>query len=216
MTVFFVIASGPSLVREDVEATRGFGKTIVVNLAALWAPWAEYWYSADSAFWNVYRNHPDYPDVANLMRTFTGQMLTTDSKASGPKVRYIPREPGEGLGRKRIRSGANSGYQAMNLAFLRGAKQIVMLGFDMERPLSGPVHFHADHPKPLTNFSQGMPELCLPEFPRLASDLVAEGVRVVNCSRYSAITCFPRRPLQDVLRELNPALPVESSAQAGV
>ena len=89
-----------------------------------------------------------------------------------------------------IRDGGNSGYQAINLAVHFGAKRIVLLGYDMHGD-----HFFGKHPdgsKP--NFT-----ICLSCFPGLVKPLAAIGVEVINCTRKSAITCFPKASLASVL-----------------
>ena len=104
-----------------------------------------------------------------------------------------------GLGRDVVHYGANSGYQAINLAYLWGASKIVLLGFDMQ-PTGGKVHFFGDHKAGLCNgpaFNN-----IIPKFTKLAEDLAAEGVEVINCSRQTALTCFKRQYLETVLQSL--------------
>lgn len=107
-------------------------------------------------------------------------------------LRVIDGEDKPGLGRERLHYGGNSGYQAINLAYLWGARQILLLGFDMHK--AEKAHFFGDHPGRLnagTNYAQ-----FLPYFEPLARDLAAEGVRVINCTRTTALQCFERAPLE--------------------
>lgn len=84
----------------------------------------------------------------------------------------------------------NSGAQAINLAYLLGARRLVLVGFDMRVGGDRRHHFFGDHPKPLTNgtnyalFVRGMGGL--------AADLAAEGVNVLNASTNSALPFWPR------------------------
>lgn len=106
---------------------------------------------------------------------------------------------GKGLGRDVIHYGNNSGYQAINLAYLWGAERIILLGFDMQHT-SGKVHFFGDHPKHLANgpcFHS-----IIPMFDRLAKDLEEEGVEVINATRTTALTCFKTQDLETVLQSL--------------
>ncbi len=123
----------------------------------------------------------------------------------GARRGLCERPAGEGLGRTTIRSGSNGGYQAINLVYLLGnrfgAPTIVLLGYDMQHT-GGRHHNHEDHPPPLGNFSVGMPELCRRRMAYLAADLKREGVRIINCSRETALTCFERMPLSKVLAAL--------------
>lgn len=97
----------------------------------------------------------------------------------------------------RIHSGGNSGYQAINLAFMWGARRIVLLGYDMQRT-GGRTHWHGDH-------GNGLPSLTadLKEWRRrmiqLGIDLRTHGVEVINATRDTALTCFERQPIEVAL-----------------
>jgi len=97
-----------------------------------------------------------------------------------------------GLGRNCIHYGYNSGYQAVNLAYLLGAKRVILLGFDMH-VTKDKTHFFGDHPEPMHSASP-FPQF-IKEFGQLAADLKAEGVTVVNCTRETALGCFTRAAL---------------------
>ena len=105
----------------------------------------------------------------------------------------------EGLGRNRLHFGGNSGYQAVNLAYLFGAARIILLGFDMQRT-EGKVHFFGIHPYHRTAHD-GPTEPMLVEwakkFKQLAVDLKSEGVEVINASRATALTCFERKGIEE-------------------
>ena len=103
-----------------------------------------------------------------------------------------------GLGRDRIHHGSNSGYQAINLAYLLGADRIILLGYDMQRT-GGQGHFFGDHPKGLTN---GHYEGFIPRFTDLARDLGNEGVDVINCTRETALHQFRREDFDSCIRRL--------------
>lgn len=115
-------------------------------------------------------------------------------------LNIIPGAHGKGLGEDRIHYGSNSGYQAINLAYLWGAGQIVLLGYDMQTT-GGKQHWFGDHPAgPMqcqSNYSGFMGN-----FTKLAEDLAARGVDVVNCTRETALTCFRRDSLDNVLRDI--------------
>jgi hypothetical protein len=101
-----------------------------------------------------------------------------------------------GLGRDVIHFGDNSGYQAINLAYLLGAGRILLLGYDMQARGSQ-THFFGDHPPPLKTGSDYRHWVTL--FDRLAQDLVSEGVEVINCTRETALRCFARSTLNEAL-----------------
>ncbi len=94
-----------------------------------------------------------------------------------------------------LRTGHNSGYQAINLAVHLGARRIVLLGYDMQPAPDGTDHFFGDH-------SHGVKppwrEL-LPFFHTLVRPLEAIGVQVVNATRRTALECFPQMTLAEAL-----------------
>lgn len=95
-----------------------------------------------------------------------------------------------------IHHGANSGYQAIGLAWHLGAERIVLIGYDMQRT-GGKSHWHGDHPRGLSN-AIGVRGWAR-HFDPLARDLQAGGVDVINCTIETAIDCFPRADLRDVI-----------------
>lgn len=95
-----------------------------------------------------------------------------------------------------VHHGRNSGYQALNLAYHLGASKIVLIGYDMQTD-GAKVHWHGDHPKGLQNARTI--DRWAGYFPALAADLEQEGVEVVNCTIKTALDCFPRADLRDVL-----------------
>jgi hypothetical protein len=103
----------------------------------------------------------------------------------------------QGLGREKIHFGNNSGYQAINLAYLLGASSIILSGFDM-KVTAGKTHFFGNHP--YHKQGQGpnneiMQRWCR-NFVALAQDLKSEGVQVYNCTRDTALTAFQTRELE--------------------
>jgi hypothetical protein len=103
-----------------------------------------------------------------------------------------------GLGRNDvIHQGGNSGYQAINLAYLWGAATIILLGFDCGASPKGEAHWFGQHPPSL---SQHQPyDMWRAKFPALARDLKQEGVRVINASRETALDCFERMTLEEAI-----------------
>ena len=91
-----------------------------------------------------------------------------------------------------LHTGGNSGYQAANLAaLLNGGARLILLGYDMMLGPNGERHHHPDHPGRNPDAKQ------LARWAGLFATI--EGYDIVNCSRRSAIDCFPRADLEDVL-----------------
>lgn len=195
MTTFVCLASGPSLSREDVERCRESPTTVIcVNDTYRWAPWADYLYAADAGWWDWH--------IKQVRETFCGQLYTIPNAAVDRYgLNWIQDAVDAdgvsppGLGREQIHHGSNSGYQAVNLAYILGADRILLLGYDMKPAPDGTTHFFGDHPPELRrNSPYGQ---FFEAFETIDPDTY--GVEIINCSRDTALTCFPRLPIADAL-----------------
>jgi len=154
------------------------------------ASWSDVLYACDGEWWDRY--------IEDVLLRFKGELWTQDFPASEKYgLNRVEGDKAEGLGRDKVHYGANSGYQAINLAYLFGAKKIILLGLDMKRGPNKESHHHGDHPGPL---NKDMPiKTWLKNFPKLAEDLKTEGVEVVNATRDTALECFKKVKLEDAL-----------------
>lgn len=185
MSPWFILATGPSQAQSDVDAVRGLGTVVAVNNAVFMAPWADILYAADPQWWKHYK--PDW---------FQGERLTFSHRAREFGAKRVPTEDGEGFGRTRVRSGTNSGFQAVNLAIIRGAETICLLGFDHQHT-GGRIHCHDDHPGG-EMWNARYPGTWVRRMEEAAKDTF--GVKIINCSRQSALNCFPRMTLAEFIK----------------
>lgn len=179
------LGTGPSLTQEDVDRVRGKATAIAINDAFRLAPWAEVLYACDSKWW--------YWHWLKGAREFAGLKFALDPPAKQYAGVQVLRNTGEGgleLDPTALRNGRNSGYQAINLAVHLGAARIVLLGYDMRGD-----HFFGRHP----DASRPPFNVCLKHYASLVDPLKRLGVEIVNCTRKTALECFPRRPLEEVL-----------------
>lgn len=133
------------------------------------------------------------------MEGFAGERWTQSQEAALRwRLRWVRSEARDGLSRdpRLIHQGANSGYQAINLAYLLGASRILLLGFDM-KPAGRRMHWFGDHPGKLRK-ALPFPQW-IKNFDALAADLRQAGITVLNCTPGSALTCFPRADLAEAL-----------------
>lgn len=183
------LATGPSLTQADVDFCYGRARVIAINDAYKLAPWADALYACDSRWWHWHKKG---------VATFAGQKYSIDPQAKRvcPDLTILRNtgERGLELSPTGLRTGKNSGYQAMNLAVHLGAARIVMLGYDM-RPDGKKNHFFGEHPHPVPPPYRSF----IDKFSSIVEPLAAHGIEVVNCSRRTALECFPRRPLEEVL-----------------
>lgn len=196
-----VICPGPSLSQHDLgilDACRVHA--IAVNDAYLVAPWADVLYAADDAWWRLYSQGVKkiWPwaafsaeQVKAALAAFPGQKVTIQHPTvwGGDDVLVLQNDGSEGLSERpdAIRTGQNSGYQAINIAVLAGAKRILLLGMDM-RYVNGRTHAHNGHQ---VKHSESLYLQYAKNFRTLENPLKAIGVQVVNCTPGSAIKNFP-------------------------
>lgn len=88
----------------------------------------------------------------------------------------------------------NSGAGAIAVAVGFGARRVVLLGYDCQRT-KGKAHWHADHPAGLGN--AGSLDKWPAQFAEVARKFPA--VDIVNCTRSTALECFRRASLEDML-----------------
>lgn len=95
-----------------------------------------------------------------------------------------------------LHTGCNSGYQAINLAVLAGAKRVPLIGYDCKVGDGGKMHWFGDHPvKTPASVFQEMRK----KFRTAIEPLHAAGVEVLNCTPGSALDAFARAELESVL-----------------
>ena len=211
-----ILAGGPSLTHEQVALVRGAreGSTVrvlAVNDAYLLAPWADVQYAADSQWHAWMQKGVAKPvlgltaeDVRHRWASFAGQKCSIESsgRIEDDAVHLLRNKtfPNHSLGLsldpRALVTGRNSGFQALNLAILAGAKLVILLGFDGQRSAEGKDHFHGGHPQPT-------PPAAYPLYRQAMSAaenaIKAAGVMVLNCSPGSAIDSFPKVALKEAL-----------------
>lgn len=189
------IASGPSLTVEDCELIKNSGYVaIVVNTSFRLAPWADALFAFDVKWWDEYHNEVD--------EVFKGRKFGY----STPCIRYGADSLfHEGW----FHSFSNSGACAIGLAVACGSKKIIMLGYDCQKT-DGKVHWHGDHPSRMSDknarkrWPGGMSNAesikrWPKQFQAVADYAKERGCVIFNASRSTALECFPRVNLGEVI-----------------
>ncbi len=179
---FVCLGTGPSLTQQDVNLCRGKARVIAVNDAHTIAPWADVMYAADESYWRKQQGAP----------TFGGLKYAIEpQRIAWPGVQTLRNTGTHGLELQAtgLRTGLNSGFQAIGLAVHLGAASIVLLGYDM-----GGGHFFDSKPPVSTAKFAGW----IKAFRTLVQPLRDLSVRVVNCSRSTSLDAFPRVALEDM------------------
>lgn len=197
-----IAATGPSLTAEVAAKVRRARwpdekcRVIAVNDAYRLLPYADILYACDASWWTIHG--PDVKSSFHGERWSTLQPKATDKVAAEYELNLVAGEHGSlfssdpGL----IRYGSNSGFQALNLALLKGATRVVLVGYDM-RVIGKQRHFFGDHPKGLSNAT--IYTNFIPHFVRAAKDCK---VPIVNATPGSALPCWPKKSLDEALGEL--------------
>ena len=135
-------------------------------------PWADAVFAIDRDWWKQYGAEA---------QAYNGERLSIRLNRYGAKP--------AGIGEH-----GNSGAGAISLAALRGASRVILLGYDVQYT-GGKRHWHGDHPRNLGNAGSiaQWPE----HFEKAAKAL--PGVEIINCSRETALRCFPRERLEVAL-----------------
>lgn len=209
-----IIASGPSLTKEDVDEVRRWRqegdtdpaqgeaagsparRVIVVNTTFQAAPWADVLYACDLTWW---RHH-----FQRVATEFAGELWTVSEVARDQYgLAWVFGTDNVGLspGPDYIHTGRNSGYQSIGLAHLFGAARVVLLGFDFMIGPAGERHWHGNHPKGLGNGGESRYRSWVQAMDILATDLKRTPCKVLNASRRTAIRSFQRVTLETALNE---------------
>ena len=156
-------------------------------------PWADVLYGCDARWWNAH-NGTDFQGEkwsSHNNKEHADDKLEVSEKYDLNLIRGIA---GEGFSTKDdlIYYGDNSGFQAVNLAMVMGATDIILVGFDM-RIVSGRSHFFGDHPKGLFQRK---------EYDSFAKKFVKppEGVTIINATPGSAIKAYPVMEFDEAIR----------------
>lgn len=182
----YIIGGGPSVAHTDCSDLPG--RIIACNEAGLTVrPDADILFFADRRWheWN-----------RNRLRLYRGPRLVTVSEiknAGDARIHRLFRakvgmNPRTTLSTRTHKlAGWCSGGLAINLAYLLGAREIVLIGFDMND--EGKSNFHQKHKHPPKEGRRA--GKFIPGIEAMAPGLRKAGVIVINCTPGSKLTCFP-------------------------
>jgi hypothetical protein len=184
-----VAGSGPSLTKGDLDFVRGRVPVVVVSRTYQLAPWADLLFSMESIWWEAYK--PEFPGAKfspSVIPPWIYRGVTSIYSKEGAGFSLDPGYIHEGC----------SGFGAINLALLMGARRIILLGFDCKSS-GGKRHFFGDHVAGLSNPTEGEYRRWLEHYEGALPSLARAGVEVINCGRDTAITAFPRMTIEEAL-----------------
>ena len=201
-----ILAGGHSLTQAQVDYVKGKCKVIAINSSYLLAPWADLLYFCDDR-WYTQCGHKDRKEF----KEFNGIKVTLRNLSMPEDIMKLDHRGGTGLCLESdgLMTGSNSGYQCMGLAFHLGANRQLLLGYDM-KIVNGKSHWHGGHKKDIEHSSGNRPDhvvlayktlefTMLPKFLTIVEPLEKAGIEVINCTPDSALECFPKASLFDIL-----------------
>jgi len=168
---------------------------IGVNNAYLLGPWIGCLFFGDCGWYVVHRKKlAEIP----ILKVTCCSRFANKSRSNSEGIKYLSKDSNHRQGittrPTMVSWNSNSGAAAINLAAHFRAKRIILLGFDMSMGGSA-SHWHQGHgaqkPPPFKKHLQG--------FPAIAEDATRLGIEILNANPDSAIDCFPRVNLRDLL-----------------
>ena len=220
----FILGGGPSLTYEDVGMVKAtvaakavWGErgifTLAIKDAVRLAPWADVLYGCEHNWWNHYHGAPLFEGRYRVALTPVegAERFRNDVE---PMVHQLGHFGPIGFSDDptKLALGYNSGYQAVNLAFLFGARRVILLGFDMQPKPDAPAQNHWFGKHPWHSDDYRLPfNLFLAAFYQLVPIADRIGLRIINASRVTAMHAFPELPLPEAIGQ---CLPQPSSASS--
>ena len=184
-TTAIVAASGPSLTPQVAALVRASSAFVIaVNDAFRMLPSADVLYAADLAWWQMHDDTRAF-EGERWSSHSTDQGFADDKSDSALGLYLVAARAGAGFSSNAqyVHYGEtpHSGFQAVNLALLFGARRVILVGFDMRR-VGGRSHFFGEHPRGLRRDSD------------YAGFIAAYSPhpRVLNATPGSALDCFER------------------------
>jgi hypothetical protein len=195
------IAGGCSLRRIDVEACRGLF-TIAINDSYKIAPFANILYACDVKWWEWHDGAVEFKGK-KITHEYAKRHGVESIRPPYPGIDVLLSTGECGFDERPncIRHGGNSGYQALHIAMHLGAKNIILLGYDMHNK-SGKHHWFGQHPRPYHNSDNLRYKRWLECFETLVEPAKKRGQRIINCSPGSELTCFENMELEECLKKV--------------
>lgn len=190
---FVVAATGPSLslgqVRDVAIARQSHPdlSVITVNDAVYPMWWADVAYACDAAWWVHHRGLPGFQGLKMRLEN-PGPDGADQNRAPFTDIKTVLATGTDGIDLRRgqVRTGCNSGYQAVQIAAHFGAERIILLGFDCNEPT--PKHWFGEHPREIRK--KPLVAAWIQRFGQMAEAMSIAGIEVVNASPGTALRRF--------------------------
>lgn len=195
-----LIGTGPSLTQADVDFCRGRARVVAIKDAYQVAPWADALYCADEVWWMHHGRSLEFEGLRFALVAPERRYIEAVRDARAQRLQ-IGGSSGLDGRPTHLRTGAHSGFSAINLAAHLGARRIVLLGYDLQASPDGAGHFFGEHAYRSTDPGRRK-STCYDKvdvYQSLVEPLAARGISVVNATRQTALTVFPQLSIQEAL-----------------
>lgn len=209
----FIIGGGPSVSNTDLSCLEGAGFTVIgVNNAYKLGGFVNYCWFGDYKWWQTnetglkaYSGYTAHCNEHSDLRSIT--MLRGFAR-SRDKTAGIETNP------LMVAWNASSGGSAVNFAYHLGAKEIVLIGFDMQT-VNSRKNWHKDHPPPegfdkhgngyatAEDYLDDLYARFRKPFKAVKEDAGSLGIEIINCTPGSALTEFPVVSLPEYIRAVS-------------
>lgn len=186
-----VVAPGPSLTPTVVEQLRSVKhKYAIVGVGDVYKliDFMDEHYACDARWWKFHG-----PKINKMRPGLSSWCHDEEGMNYGAKQINSSADPGFSTDPSKINQGANSGFQALNLAYLFGFTKMYLVGYNMQR-VQNKTHFFDDRTPSLAinspygkfaaNYNQIQPDI---------------RKRIINCTPNSALKCFQKQNLESLL-----------------
>lgn len=195
-----IIGGGASTKGVDLGSLKGKVHGLAVKGTVWDHPWCELGFGLDSidlSRWWKKLNTAEMP-----VYWAVGHQWVEPTKVYFPHhLKLLRRESKTGLSNNPevIYSGGSSGYGALNLAYLKGAKRVVLFGYDY-CAVGGNWHANSEPYSPFHVYNPDKWKEWAACFDDVVPELRSAKVEVINASPVSIIKTFPKVSVEEGLR----------------
>lgn len=179
-----IVAGGPSVTLKDVRLIgmardQDRCKVMAINDAVYPCWFADHVHACDRKWWELHKGLPNFFGL----KTSVEQTRFMDVDALvNTGVAGFDKTPGC------IRTGMNSGYQAVHIAAQAGAERIIFIGIDYTND-GARDHWFGQHPPGLDKHSSVGDWRHL--FRDLTDELTGQGIQIFNAGEKSTVSWLP-------------------------
>jgi len=172
---------------------------IGINVAYLLGDWIDLVFFGDSGF---FLKHEEG------LSKFNGLRVSCHPRVNSIDwVKYLPKDRNHTRGistsSRMVSWNGNSGAAAISIAVHSGARRVILLGFDMKLNETQDQHWHDVYGRGLARDEKKIMKMPfhrhLRGFPEIAKDAKRMGVEILNACPDSAIDCFKKVTVKELL-----------------